>query len=241
MRIHAPVRQRPMSRARGAALKRADSRLESADSSVRERNMGPLPRLAPFEMRARTRVAGTHQKRPPCTPVESFVLPARELDFQTSRNIRLREIPMGRAHHAGSQHRSHIQHPFHVLHACPTQPQTPISQTTQHNPPRASMATRGQAWPRASDPHTDQLRAPRRRAHASQITKSRAGPRPAATHKPASHPMPVHATPMAAWPSPRTRDHACCPAALLPCCPAALLPRSTHSAGIVCLVFFDFS
>ena len=66
-----------MSRAR-AAFKRADSRLEGADSrleraysNVRERNMGQLPRPAPFEMRTRTRVAGTHQKRPPCT-VEGF-------------------------------------------------------------------------------------------------------------------------------------------------------------------------
>ena len=72
-----------MSRARGAAPERADSwlegadsRLERADSSVHERNMGQLPRPAPFEMRTRTRVADTHQKRPPCT-VEGFVLPAQ--------------------------------------------------------------------------------------------------------------------------------------------------------------------
>ena len=39
-------------------------------------------------------------------------------------------------------HRSHTRHPFHVDHASPNQPLTPIDQTTQHNPPKASMATR---------------------------------------------------------------------------------------------------
>ena len=174
-----------------------------------KRKMGQLPRPAPLEMRVSTRVAGTHQKRPPCT-VEGFVLPARERDFQTSRNIRLRETPMGRAHHAGSQHRSHIRHPFHVDLASPTKPQTPTDQSTHHYPPKAGMATRprpteapAQAHTRRPNPALARVQLPRTSQQATQCP-SRPRPQP---------PGPAH---------PRARALPSCPAAPLPYCPAAL-------------------
>ena len=75
-----PVKMITKSRARGAAVERADSRLERADQVCTEQHMS-TPAARPLrDEDANASLVDTHQKRPPCT-VEGFVLPARERDY----------------------------------------------------------------------------------------------------------------------------------------------------------------
>lgn len=75
------------------------------------------------------------------------------------------------------------------------------------------------------------------RAGAYTQAKSGTAPRPAAAHKSASHPMPVRPVHAHSHLAQRTREHARCPAALLPRCPNAPLPRcpaASPSAVLPC-------
>jgi len=139
-------------------------------------------------------------------------------DFQTPRNVRLRETPMVRSQHAGSQHRSHIRHPFHVDHASgafgdASHPQTsPKTQSArpQHNPPTASMAPRPRPAHRPSETpaqaRTRKLKPTMARAH-----------RPRTSHR---------ATPCPSRPRPRLHGP--------PCAPASSHARAKSSASAQC-------